>query len=599
MRINIYTGEGVLQLNRTSKGGTLTDYIQLITDPTVAADAATKRYVDQLFSDLNTTRITLGTLPATSLPTVSGALTSSPGTNQFTLTPIVSAGVYTNPYVNQKGLITGGGPLQAADIPDMPWSVFTTDMPTSPQGYGIYDAISTEGGLINVNITLSGAPTLDAHAATKAYADIAAASGGGAGLLVGDIMLKLTLTTPSGFLRCNGAMVSKTTYANLYATTIDNLSNKTVVGSGKPWAEQYQINGSNAIAFTSASSGTTLSATTSAGAIVVTKNKAFIFGGTNGANINTIQTATIADDGTMGAWSNLTLTLPSGLRHFQIVTTKGYVYVIAGVGAGNSSNFIYRSPIDSAGNLGAWQTDGTLPAGLSGHQVFVTSGYMYVIGGSIDGGTTAVNTVYKSPITADGSLGTWSTGPVLPTSVQYTRLSVTKGRVYLIGGHTGSVVIPNLIFGTIDTTGEVTSWTASTVFPTSIAQGHVFTTTSNVYYLGGTVNNDLTGVSSNIYTAAVNADGSIGTWSLMGGSCSVKSGHLVSIRNNIYVFGGVNAAGAIVNTTQRYSTSNLGAPNDMSYYYTDVVFSPNTATQFKLPDINATQFMTGAYYVKF
>lgn len=599
MRINIYTGQGVLELNRTSKGGTVTDYIQLITDPTVAADAATKRYVDGLFENLNAASITLGTIEATNLPVVSGALVSNIGTNQFTLRPIVNAGAYSNVSVNEKGLITGGGPLQAADIPNMPWSVFTTDLPTTPEGYGIYDAISEQGGVINVNITLNAAPTLAAHAATKAYADTAAASGGGAGLIVGDIMLKLTLTTPTGFLRCNGALVNKVTYANLYAATIDTLNNKTVIGSGKPWLEQYNINNSNTIAFTNPSAGSVLSATTSSGAVIVTKNKAFIFGGTNGSNINTIQSASIAEDGTIGAWSNLTLTLPSSMRHFQVVTTKNYVYVVAGVGAGNATNFIYRSPIDGSGNLGAWQTDGTLPAGLSGHQVFLTSGYMYVIGGSTDGGTTALNTVYKSPVASDGSLGAWTTGPTLPVNVQYTRLSVTKGRVYLIGGHTGSVVIPNLIFGTIDTTGLITSWTASTVFPTSIAQGHVFTTTSNIYYLGGTVNNDLSGVSSSIYTATVNADGSIGTWSLMNGSCGVKSGHLISVRNNIYVFGGVNASGTFLNTTQRYSTSNLGAPNDVSYYYTDVVFSPASATDFKLPDISAAQFTTGAYYIKF
>lgn len=599
MRINIYTGEGVLQLNRTSKGGTVTDYIQLITDPTVAADAATKRYVDEVFSGMNVSSITTGTIPVTSLPTVSGALVSTAGSNQFNLMPITSAGAYTNMSVNQKGLITGGGPLQAADIPNMPWQVFTTDLPTTPQGYGILDAISNEGGTINVNITLSGAPTLAAHAVTKAYADSAAASGGGGGLAVGDIMLKLVSSTPTGFLRCNGAMVNKVTYANLYAAMIDTFNNKTVIGSGKPWIHQYQINNSNAIAFTSQSAGTTLSATSAAGDVVVTKNKVFIFGGNNGASINTIQTATVADDGTVGAWSNLAMTLPFTLRNFKVVTTKGFVYLISGTSSGNSTNFVYRSPIDINGNLGAWQADGAMPAGLSGHQVFLTSTQMYAIGGSLDGGVTAGNTVYKSTIAADGSLGAWSAGPALPINLQYTRLAITKGRVYLIGGHTGSVVVPNIIFGTIDTSGLITSWTASSVFPASVALGHIFTTTSNVYYLGGTINNDLSGATSNIFTCSIAADGSFGTWSQMDGTCNVKSGCLVSIRNNIYVFGGINSAGTFLNTTARYTTNNLGAPNDMTYYYTDVVFSPGTATEFKLPDLPAAQFTTGAYYIKF
>ena len=598
MRINIYTGEGVLQLNRTSKGGTVLDYIQLITDPTTDTDAATKRYVDQKFSNLNTNTITSGTIGVTTLPVVSGDLISVAGTNQLSLRPVISAGSYTNVSVNNKGQVIGGGALLAANVPDLPWSVITTDKPTTPAGYGIQDAVSEAGGVINVNITLNGAPTVGTHAATKAYVDSTSLSGGGAGVATGDIVLKMVTTTPAGFLKCNCAMVSKTTFANLYAVMVDALDNRTIVGSGKPWQQQYQINTSGAMEFTFNSAGTTLSATTAMGEVIVTKNKAFIFGGTNGTNIATIQTASIAEDGTIGAWSNIALTLPSSMRNFQVAVTKDYVYILSGVGAGNSTNFIYRSPIDASGNLGAWQTDGTLPAGLSGHQVFVTASRMYVVGGSIDGGATALNTVYYSAIATNGSLGTWTAGPVLPINVQYTRLSVTKGRVYLMGGHTGSVVVPNLIYGTIDTSGVVTSWTPSSVLPVSVASGHTFTTNGFVYYLGGTVNNDLSGVSPNIFRAPVETDGSIGSWTLLTGTCPVRNGHLISVRNNVHIFGGYNAAGTILNSEQSYTVTNPGAPNDMSYYYTNVVFSPGSSTDFKLHDLSFTTVPNGEYYVK-
>lgn len=599
MRINIYTGEGVLQRNRTSPGGTVLDYIQLITDPTTDADAATKSYVDLKFDNLNVNTITTGALNASVLPAMTGDVISTEGTGVLNLTPVVNAGVYTNVVVNAKGLVTGNTPLQAADIPDMTWSVFTSEIPTTPAGYGIQDAISSAGGVINVNITLSGAPTLADHAATKAYTDTAAATGGGGGVAVGDVMLKMVNTTPAGFLKCNGAMVSKTTFANLYAVMIDALDNRTIIGSGKPWQQQYQINTDGDIGFTNSVAGTTLSTTTAMGEVVVTKNKVFIFGGTNGVNISTIQSAAIAEDGTIGAWSNLPLTLPSGMRNFQVAVTKNFLYVLSGVGAGNSTNFIYRSPIDGNGNLGAWQTDGVLPAGLSGHQVFLTASRMYLIGGSIDGGTTALNTVHMAVIGADGSLGSWTAGPVLPVNVQYTRLSVTKGRVYLMGGHTGSVVIPNLIYGVIDTNGVITSWIASSVLPISTALGHTFTTGEFVYYLGGSINNDLSGVSTNIFRAPVEVDGGIGAWIQMTGTCPVRSGHLISVRNRVHIFGGVNSAGTLLNTSLSYITTNPGAPNDMSFYYTDVIFSPGAAADFKLPDLSFTTTPHGEFYVKF
>jgi hypothetical protein len=335
------------------------------------------------------------------------------------------------------------------------------------------------------------------------------------------------------------------------------------------------------------------------GEVVVTKNKAFILGGSNGSNLNTIQRATIAEDGTLGVWSNLAMTLPSGMRNFQVAVTKDHLYVLAGTGAGNSTNFVYRTPIDANGDLGAWQTDGVLPVGLSGHQVFLTSTRMYILGGSINGGTTAVNTVYFAQINSNGSLGAWTAAPELPINVQHTRLAVTKGRVYLLGGHTGSVTLSNLIYATIDTNGILGAWIPTSVMPISIAMGQVLVTTKFVYYLGGTVNNDLSGVSTNIFRAPIEVDGGIGAWTLMTGSCPVKGGHLVSIRNRICVFGGMNAAGGFLNTSTRFFTSNQGGVNDLSYYYTEVVFSPNTALTFKLPNLSFDYAQAGSFFIKF
>lgn len=57
----------------------------------------------------------------------------------------VTPGVLTKVTVNQKGIITQGEQLQAQDIPNLDWSKITTGKPTTLQGYGITDAISTTG----------------------------------------------------------------------------------------------------------------------------------------------------------------------------------------------------------------------------------------------------------------------------------------------------------------------------------------------------------------------------------------------------------------------------------------------------------------------
>ncbi len=53
----------------------------------------------------------------------------------------VRAGAYTKLTVNGKGIVTGGGGLSAADIPDLDYSKITTGRPTTLEGYGITNAI--------------------------------------------------------------------------------------------------------------------------------------------------------------------------------------------------------------------------------------------------------------------------------------------------------------------------------------------------------------------------------------------------------------------------------------------------------------------------
>lgn len=599
MRMNVYSDKGVLERPRSGSGGTLTDFLLLITDPVIGPDAATKRYVDEKFQSLSIADITSGVIDVAQMPQVLGDATSEPGSNQVSLRTIMSPGALVKPQVNFKGLVVGSIGLDSSDIPNLSWSMVETGHPTTLSGYGIGDAISTSGGSLNVNLTLSGAPTIGSHAATKAYVDTASTSSGGGGVDVGDIMLKAVLATPAGYLQCNGATVNKVTYAALYAVMGDSYDSRIVTGAGKPWQQQYNININNQINFNSVTAGPILSSATAFGEVVVTKNRVYMLGGSNGTNINTIQTAAIASDGTIGVWSASVISLPSGMKNFQVAVTKNYLYLFSSIGSGNNSNSIYRSPIDSSGVLGNWQSDGTLPSGVSGHQVFATSSRLYIVGGSTDGGSTAVSTVHYATINGDGTLDSWTAGPSLPMSVQHARLAVTKGRVYLIGGHTGSVVLSNLVYGTIDATGVVTGWTSSITLPTSSALGHSLVTEKHVYYIGGTNNNDLTGTSSNIYRSPIQSDGSLGSWELMSGSCSVKGGNIISIRNRIVVLGGLNSAGVYLNTVTNYVTSNEGAPNDFSVYYTSAVFSNSASAEFKLPDLTFTFSPDSKYYIKY
>ena len=83
----------------------------------------------------------------------------------------VSAGTYTKVTVDAKGRVTASSALVAEDIPDLDWTKIVSGKPDTLAGYGITDAVNKAGDTMTGALTLSGAPTQDLHAVTKAYVD--------------------------------------------------------------------------------------------------------------------------------------------------------------------------------------------------------------------------------------------------------------------------------------------------------------------------------------------------------------------------------------------------------------------------------------------
>lgn len=85
----------------------------------------------------------------------------------------VEEGTYIKVTVDNKGRVTAGGNLLAADIPSLDWTKITTGKPTTLSGYGITDAINKSGDTMTGYLTLHDDPTQDLHAVTKRYVDAA------------------------------------------------------------------------------------------------------------------------------------------------------------------------------------------------------------------------------------------------------------------------------------------------------------------------------------------------------------------------------------------------------------------------------------------
>jgi hypothetical protein len=139
---------------------------------------------------------------------------------------------------------------------------------------------------------------------------------------------------------------------------------------------------------------------------------AYVIGGFDllGNEINQVVRASVADDGTLGPWQSVA-TLPSGLSHHASVVFGSTLYVSGGESKnGVPKPDVITASLASDGSLGAWATAPSLPYAVETHATFVHDGAIYVAGG-IDGNLNSLATITRAPLAPDGTVGTWVVDP--------------------------------------------------------------------------------------------------------------------------------------------------------------------------------------------
>ncbi len=264
--------------------------------------------------------------------------------------------------------------------------------------------------------------------------------------------------------------------------------------------------------------------------------------GSPGANV---QYAAINADGTLGSWV--------GTNGFNIARTahraavyNGYIYVSGGNSSGGYQNTVEYAKINSNGSLGTWTLSGsTYPNGRTAHGTVAYNGYLYVLGGYDGGG---VGSVYYAPInSSNGSIGSWSATTGLTYAQNWHGTVVYGGRIYILGGY-GSSGHDVVMYNTINSNGTLgASWTETTPLPTGLTWHSATVVNGYIFVLGGDPGS---GVISDIYSAQINSDSSVGDWSLVGNLFSDRGGHTaVGYNGHIYVLGGYDGSGN-VNTAE-------------------------------------------------
>ncbi len=283
---------------------------------------------------------------------------------------------------------------------------------------------------------------------------------------------------------------------------------------------------------------------------VVYNGYVYEMGGTtvNGTagEIATVDYATINSNGTLGSWT-ATTSLPAATYGATSVAYNGYVYEIGGydaAGGGGVTTTVDYAPINSNGTLGSWTATSSLPVGLDYATSVAYNGYVYEIGGY--GPTAVVDYASLQSIPrigqyskildltdnySNGTVDGWSTTTSLPGAVWYATSVAYNSYLYEIGGVIGGGASTSVTYAAINSNGTLGTWSATTALPVATEYATSIVNNGYVYEIGGLGSSAV----ATVYYAPINSNGTLGAWtttaSLLNATYSATS-----VVNNGYVY---------------------------------------------------------------
>jgi hypothetical protein len=191
-------------------------------------------------------------------------------------------------------------------------------------------------------------------------------------------------------------------------------------------------------------------------------------GGTNtspgDAGLATVSTASWDPaTGTVGSWT-AQASLPNAVVSGAMVSWQDNVYVIGGNTNDETATAtanVWWSPVTN-GQITAWSAGPALPQALANMHAAVVNGWLIVAGGVNAAGTPQTAVLYAA-ISADGALGSWQAGPVLPQAAyNYTSgwsLAVTDNAMIIVSGWDApSTHSPSTMILTVTADGPAPAW---------------------------------------------------------------------------------------------------------------------------------------------
>lgn len=604
MHYNIYENGGAVEGYVTVSGMVVTDFIRLKGDPVERLEAASKQYVDLIASTVKSLGVVSGSFNKDILPGFSGQVFSIAGNNVLTLSTVdIPPNTYAKITVGPNGFVNGGSNLTYDDIPSLSWSKINTGRPTTLVGYGIVDGVNSIAGQITGALTANSSPVDGKDLATKGYTDTKPLNA--KTYSVGDLIVGGYFIPPTGFLRCNGGEVSKTTYAALYSVVGDAYATSTeaglgLQGYGKPWTMQNLINNVQSGDLTDYTQHSDLPQGQSYGNVVVTKNRVYLFPGlVNGVLTSNFYTTTINPDGTIEPTSSAGQT-PHLTDGAAILAIKDKVYIIGGsVDQANPlTDKVAIANINPDGTLGSWNVGNPLPISIGRSDAFYVHGKIFVFVGwdNLGGNVGSSAKVIVGTPSADGSSVAWGAPITLGVPNMTSGMFAMGTKVYAVTNYDGGEPAVEIWESSLSADGTLSHFNTVATYPGS-SYGKPVVTNGSLYLL-----NYFSPVSSPFTAARISISGeTFGELTKFSGITEQRDEFASFVTSSkLYVLGGTKMVdGNVVSVVKVASYSFSGGTNNYSIYYNEVAGSAGDPTKFRLPDYTSSAEPNGKVFVRY
>lgn len=281
-----------------------------------------------------------------------------------------------------------------------------------------------------------------------------------------------------------------------------------------------------------------------------------------GGATNRIYRAPINEDGTLGSWTwiNSSNLMPTSVVLTPLVVYGNYLYSVGGSDNTNYLGIVQYAPINSDGSLGTWATTNAMPTSRIRHKVITVNGYMYAIGGQTTAAGDYTNVVEYAKINSDGTLDQWQTSANLTVTVSDGGVAAWNDTIYIISGRNNGTRVKNVLTVKVRSGGggSNTAWTTSGNTFTAGRQNHGSVIyNSHLYVIGGLTNS--TTRTDSVQYAKLGNDGSVGSWSSATSLPVARDGMgVVAYKGYLFVFGGRLDASNVSSTSYSAPINNDG-----------------------------------------